>query len=650
MLFVQIIDTKNKVINCGLKIGLVEIPGIYNISKHSDLKKAYKKWNGEDKDGEIDPFEDETEFVDVFLEICKKIKSSEFTVIRNEGIVELTDDIEDFLTKECIWNEIDRLVREYSAYLTGKPMVRDWRTMLEIFLTILSCKTKSPLNLSLSGPAASGKSFVTIRVANVFPTDMKRIINSASKTAIKYDFDYRDENGKYIVDLEGICYICLEKSEVKFIESMKAIMSHDAPEVENIVSAKNVVGDIESRTYVYKNWPSFIVASVQHEDSREQTTRALQAQPDITEDKKKEASAAYYKHKGSPRAYFINCPDIKPLTDGLSWLKIQQCINPFCDILSDMLTMDGRMQDKLFSLIDSFTVLHQLNRCKLRGKRDGQDADVLLNSFEDVVIALGLFETILSETELGVTGLDLQVYQIMNHMQGVGVSLTHNAILERLEVDNIQVKTEVDLKMHIETLRNHTLVGVRESGRGNAPRTYEVLHPTQKYESRRLVPLFIEKCRQGLPEIEKSLKDSVYRGVKLVGQRANVSKLPLLDHLLTQEYLHRYNSGTPIWYIFDSEYRESIFAYQHPLLQAGTEYIEKKRKKEAIKKVSDELIRSGKVMDDEEKFYDLAARIAEQREYESLLAAEIGEGQARIIVEPEIEKLEKQMAGLKVKR
>ena len=133
-----------------------------------------------------------------------------------------------FLGQRFLLDEINEILHESRE----TPFVGDDANLLLTFLVFLSCKTDNPLNLEMIGQSSSGKTYMTLTARNGFPKSMIMVLAGASKEALKYDYDEIDEDGNFIVNVDGRCIVVLEKDEsYGFIRKMKPIMSGDDDEL-----------------------------------------------------------------------------------------------------------------------------------------------------------------------------------------------------------------------------------------------------------------------------------------------------------------------------------------------------------------------------------------------------------------------------------
>ena len=204
----------------------------------------------------------------------------------------------------------------------GTPFVGDDANLLLTFSVMLSCKTGSPLNLEMIGQSASGKTYMTLTARNGFPKSMVMVLAGASREALKYDYDEVDEDGNFIVKVDGKCIVVLEKDESEpFIRKMKPLMSGDDSELVWKTPIKNeLTGEIETRDFIIRGQPSFITLTTRNPREQEQITRQLLMTPDITSEKVGMVVENQLLSKARPEQFNVH-PDVKLLQASMLSLK-----------------------------------------------------------------------------------------------------------------------------------------------------------------------------------------------------------------------------------------------------------------------------------------------------------------------------------------
>ena len=117
--------------------------------------------------------------------------------------------INKFLESDDLFDKVNEILHESR----DQPFVGDDANLLLTFLVMLSCKSGSPLNLEMIGQSASGKPDMPLTARNGFPPSMVMVLAGASREALKYDYDEVDDDGNFIVNVEGKCIVVLEKDE-----------------------------------------------------------------------------------------------------------------------------------------------------------------------------------------------------------------------------------------------------------------------------------------------------------------------------------------------------------------------------------------------------------------------------------------------------
>ena len=247
------------------------------------------------------------------------------------------------------------------------PFVGDDANLLLTFLVFLSCKTDNPLNLEMIGQSSSGKTYMTLTARNGFPKSMIMVLAGASKEALKYDYDEVDEDGNFIVNVDGRCIVVLEKDEsFAFIRKMKPIMSGDDTELVWKTPIKNELsGEIETRDFIIRGRPSFITLTTRNPSEQEQITRQLIMTPDTTVEKVGEVVKNALLAKARPETFKVHT-DLKMLQASMLSLKRYRVRNIFAPLMVDFFPARNAQHQrdigKVLSIIDAVALLHQHQR------------------------------------------------------------------------------------------------------------------------------------------------------------------------------------------------------------------------------------------------------------------------------------------------
>jgi hypothetical protein len=484
--------------------------------------------------------------------------------------------INTFLGQRHLLDRINEILHESRE----TPFVGDDANLLLTFLVFLSCKTDNPLNLEMIGQSSSGKTYMTLTARNGFPKSMIMVLAGASKEALKYDYDEVDEEGNFIVNVDGRCIVVLEKDEsFAFIKKMKPIMSGDDDELVWKTPVKNeLTGDIETRDFIIRGRPSFITLTTRNPSEAEQITRQLIMTPDTTVEKVGDVVRNALLAKARPETFQIH-PDLKMLQASMLSLNRYKVRNIFAPLMVDFFPARNAQHQrdigKVLSIIDAVTLLHQKQRPVQT--IDGQE--YLLSSVEDNVVALLLCDLVLRASLSGVPDGTWTVYQHLVQMEEAKRPLTEDNILQWLGIHAFQVSKNALKERHLPTLEDAGLIetGRRGGGRGGGKKSWKIVKSRAGLmDDYALAPLFVESAGLNLESIVSEFSDV------LATSSPPISQFPLKGndmHLLRgigcpdkesskvwrslflPSYLRPSGKRTLLWDIVgkDSKHRESLF-------------------------------------------------------------------------------------------
>jgi hypothetical protein len=484
--------------------------------------------------------------------------------------------INTFLGQRHLLDRINEILHESRE----TPFVGDDANLLLTFLVFLSCKTDNPLNLEMIGQSSSGKTYMTLTARNGFPKSMIMVLAGASKEALKYDYDEVDEEGNFIVNVDGRCIVVLEKDEsFAFLKKMKPIMSGDDDELVWKTPVKNeLTGDIETRDFIIRGRPSFITLTTRNPSEAEQITRQLIMTPDTTVEKVGDVVRNALLAKARPETFQIH-PDLKMLQASMLSLNRYKVRNIFAPLMVDFFPARNAQHQrdigKVLSIIDAVTLLHQKQRPVQT--IDGQE--YLLSSVEDNVVALLLCDLVLRASLSGVPDGTWTVYQHLVQMEEAKRPLTEDNILQWLGIHAFQVSKNALKERHLPTLEDAGLIetGRRGGGRGGGKKSWKIVKSRAGLmDDYALAPLFVESAGLNLESIVSEFSDV------LATSSPPISQFPLKGndmHLLRgigcpdkesskvwrslflPSYLRPSGKRTLLWDIVgkDSKHRESLF-------------------------------------------------------------------------------------------
>lgn len=155
------------------------------------------------------------------------------------------------------------------------------------FLCMLSAYTDaSQINVSFNAPSSSGKTYITSEIAKLFPAEDKIELSGASPTSFYHRKGTIDKkrNAK-IVSLERKILIFYEQPNALLQEKLRPVLSHDARELNFLITDKDKKGSNRAVEIVIRGFPATIFCSAGLKLDEQEATRALLLSPQISDDK-----------------------------------------------------------------------------------------------------------------------------------------------------------------------------------------------------------------------------------------------------------------------------------------------------------------------------------------------------------------------------
>lgn len=422
------------------------------------VEKMYKK--ASKKITPIDEyFTSDAELREVLIEVSDKIR--ELAKVEMQG-EEIPDDKTDVvLNQRDILNTANRILRKSKF---NKQLVGQDAMVLLAFLGMISAKTEYPVNLDGTGPSSSGKTIAFVMVSNAFHDDDKMVIAGGSKTSLKYDVSYTDNNQNYIIDIDQKIIMILEKEEsIELIKMMKPILSHDKFELEYKVSEKGgLMADMDEETrrtskYIMRGYPCAVTMSVQNPENAEMLSRELITSPDTSPEQIKAVcqeivdSAMRFPDERQIHS------DLPLLQHSLRRIKKAYVMNPFFKLISDIIPMEScriyRDLDKFKSLVEAMTLLHHRNRlCATIGEET-----MYVSSLEDNIVAFSVIDKVFRASFIGVSERSMDIFALMEKMNKRNKQLIISHLLEFARGNEMKMpKTE--LEAHLYSLEDKGMI------------------------------------------------------------------------------------------------------------------------------------------------------------------------------------------------
>lgn len=562
---------------------VIDIQGIFDLRDYSQKETLYQEFLNCNPSHQPLYGSDE-DIWEALIRSAEIIDKGEAFSEEEQKRLELTPEMKEFLTDNTL-NKVYYLIKR----VRKKPLVREWVNSIVAYLTILSSKINEPLTLVFDGPSMSGKTYLCVRSKDLFG-DMIDVIMSGSKEAYKYSSDMVDDDGvTRIIDMRGKCIIFLERDQSEeLIKKFKPLMSHDDRTVMDFTTGKDADGKFTSIPYLYKGWPSFIVNGAYSSTMVEQINRAINMTPEKSKIKDDEMNRSYWEAM-SMLNFWRPPEELKVAKQSHEWLPsmFQEddrdvSLHQFGKHL-ELLELESRDREKLTGLIQTLAMLHQLNRPKV--KKDG--GELLLASFEDMMIALGIFEQVYQHSRYGVPKQTYDVLRHLIHMKNDKKReiFTLDEIWSNIkateavyEGDVLRFAVKEELKNYLDALLNHGLISHISRKKGQ-PEKWRVHLEEKDLNSVSLTQLFISKVETGdfmerVNEMENNLNIEYPDYQPFIDEGGKLYNY-LMDKHYFRSGMDKYqDEPSAVYKIFSNETRKILF--NDKIIKIGHEEIRKK--------------------------------------------------------------------------
>ena len=301
----------------------------------------------------------------------------------------------------------------------GLTIKRDETNKIITFLAQLSAYTEdSQVNISFNAPSSTGKSFIPLEIANLFPEEDLIELGNCSPTAFYHEQGkYDKETNTIEVDLSRKILIFLDQPSPQLLERTRALLSHDKKVIKAKITDKNQSGGNRTKTVAIKGFPAVIFCSAGLRLDEQEATRFLLLSPEINNEKIREAIYEKIKKEANSKSY----KDITESNPGRKLLKerilaikdanVQEIRIGNPDLVQELFFKNIRQpkprhQRDIARVISIIKVLALLNLW-FREK----DGEAIIANDDDIKEAFRIWESISESQELNLPPYVLNLYK-----------------------------------------------------------------------------------------------------------------------------------------------------------------------------------------------------------------------------------------------
>lgn len=219
-------------------------------------------------------------------DIAPKDKEQYLTV---QGVIEAlhVSPVEEYIDPSVF----SRMTSQELTEILGLTIKRDNDNKLISFLAMLSAYTKdSQFNLSFNAPSSSGKTFIPVEVAQLFPTEDVVEVGYCSPTSFFHDKAvYSKETNELTIDFQNKILIFLDQPHTLLLQHLRPLLSHDKNEIRVKITDKSQKAGLRTKVVVLRNFPAVVFCSAGLRIDEQEGTRFILLSPDLNQEKIREA-------------------------------------------------------------------------------------------------------------------------------------------------------------------------------------------------------------------------------------------------------------------------------------------------------------------------------------------------------------------------
>ena len=303
--------------------------------------------------------------------------------------------------------------------ILGLTVKQDRENKLTTFLCMLSAFSEnSQFNISYNAPSSTGKSFIPLEIAQLFPKEDVKKTGYASPTAFFHERgEFSKELGGYEVNLERKILIFLDQPHSLLLQHLRPLLSHDDKIIVLKITDKTQKWGLKTKNVLIKGFPSVIFCTGSLNIDEQEATRMILLSPETTQEKIREAIWGKIERESDPEAYKTwleadeRRQELKERIQAIKEKNIRHIIVPQPEKIYEQFVSKYRFLkprhsrdiSRLMSLIKSLALLNLWNR-------QGKEQDIIANE-DDIKEAFEIWDKISESQELGIPPYIYRLYQ-----------------------------------------------------------------------------------------------------------------------------------------------------------------------------------------------------------------------------------------------
>ena len=290
-----------------------------------------------------------------------------------------------------------------------------------VFLAMLSAFTNdSQINILLNAPSSSGKSYIPLEIAQLFPEDAIMKLQYVSQNAFFHENgEYDKEKNETHIRLDRKIIIFIDQPRTELLARLRPLLSHDEKVMVSKITDKSGKGGNKTKNVVIHGYPTAIFCTASTQMDEQEATRFLLISPETTQKKLQatiENKICYESDKDAIKQAVMFDTERKRLVERIAYIRdamIDDVVIENTDSIrkhflgnSTMLhPRDQRDIGRLMAFIKCFTLLNMTHR-----KRIGS---TLYATEDDIQEAFTLWNAVSPGQKYGVSPYMLEIYEMV---------------------------------------------------------------------------------------------------------------------------------------------------------------------------------------------------------------------------------------------
>lgn len=189
--------------------------------------------------------------------------------------------------------------------ILGKTIKEDDINKMTTFLSILSMYTsESQINITFNAPSSTGKSYIPIEIAKLFPQEDLIQLGYVSPTAFFHDQGtFNEDLNQITIDFHQKTIIFLDQPNSALLERLRPILSHDKDEILVKITDKNLKGGNKTKNVLIKGYPVTVFCTANTHTDEQEITRTILLSPETTQEKLKSGIENRMQYESNKKLY-----------------------------------------------------------------------------------------------------------------------------------------------------------------------------------------------------------------------------------------------------------------------------------------------------------------------------------------------------------